>query len=380
MAGLRDSIREHRLDAECTSAPLIDRSTAEIFATNLNTTDAQEILYALSLFEVSRNLAAHPAVCDLLRHPAPEVRQKAISILAEAGDKTVLPQIEGLLNDSHLEVRTEALLYLVHHAHIDPLARIRELDDFSDFSIRSGIVAFLARPGPNQDLKAARLILHAMVQESGTEGQRTRLEAARLLSVLPGHFDQHLRLLLADPDVEVVRQAICAVGNLGERRLIPRLVDQLADPRLVPDVTDALAKFGERIVGTLGDHLSDPATPIGARREIASVLERIGSPAAERLLVENLIESDTTLRLQIISSLNKFRKLHPEIELDTNMIETVLAAEILGHYRSYQILGRLSREFENYDPVARALRESMNQDVERMFRLFPVRACWTDRE
>jgi len=29
--------------------------------------------------------------------------------------------------------------------------------------------------------------------------------------------------------------------------------------------------------------------------------------------------------------------MNPEIALDVQMLETVLAAEILGHYRSYQI-------------------------------------------
>ena len=57
--------------------------------------------------------------------------------------------------------------------------------------------------------------------------------------------------------------------------------------------------------------------------------------------MENLLESDTTLRFRTISALNKLQRLHPEIEADTQMLETVLAAEILGHYRSYQILDKL---------------------------------------
>ncbi|MFQ5818088.1 MAG: Npt1/Npt2 family nucleotide transporter [Terriglobia bacterium] len=368
-AALGTSIREHRLDAERASAPVLDRSTAEIFALNLQATDAQDILYALSLFDVSRNQAAHPAVRDLLSHPAPEVRQKAISILTVAGDKSVLPQIEGLLNDPEFGVRTEALAYVTRYGHIDPLECIRELGDFSDFSIRSGVVAFLARPGPKQDLETAQVIFHAMVKESGAEGERTRLEAARLISVLPDHFEQELELLLSDSDIEVVREGVHAVGTLRKRRFIPHLLDRLANPRLAPDVTEALARFRDRIVGTLRDHLGDPAVPVEARREIATLLGRIATPTAQRVLVENLLESDTTLRFRVIASLNKIRQLHPEIELDMQMIETLLAAEIMGHYRSYQILGTLGQELASHDPVARGLREAMNQEVERIFRL-----------
>ncbi len=62
-----------------------------------------------------------------------------------------------------------------------------------------------------------------------------------------------------------------------------------------------------------------------------------------------------------ISALNKIHQVHPEIELDTQLLETVLAAEIMGHYRSYQILEAL-RIPENFDePVMRALGESIQQ-------------------
>ena len=44
-------------------------------------------------------------------------------------------------------MRTEALLYLAHHARIDPLAHIQALGGFADFSIRAGMVALCSRPG-----------------------------------------------------------------------------------------------------------------------------------------------------------------------------------------------------------------------------------------
>src|SRR5438874_9210977 len=96
---------------------------------------------------------------------------------------------------------------------------------------------------------------------------------------------------------------------------------------------------------------------------------KVGSSAAAQVLMENLLESDTTLRFRIISALNKLHRLHPEIETDIQMLETVLAAEILGHYRSYQILDKLSSLGDSQDPVARALTESMQQELERIFRL-----------
>src|SRR5881409_3413464 len=369
VATLKESISQHRVDVEQASASVLDRSTAELLATNLSASDPNDILYALSLFEVERQRAAHPVIRSLLSHPAAPVRQKALAILAASGDKTVRPDVEGLLRDPDLNVRTEALLYLTHHAHVDPLELIQEVGDFADFSVRSAVVAFLARPGEAQNLEAAQQILAAMASEPGAEGQRTRVEAACLLGELPDCFDPLLSKLLADPDTAVVRKAIGSVGKLRNRRLVPELLDRLAHRELGAEAAKALGGFGDTIVGALRDHLSDYSVAIEARREIPAVLVKVGSSAAAQVLMENLLESDTTLRFRIISALNKLHRLHPEIETDIQMLETVLAAEILGHYRSYQILDKLSSLGDSQDPVARALTESMQQELERIFRL-----------
>ncbi len=366
---LRESIRQHRLDSERSTAPVLDRATTDVLADNLLATDPAEILYALDLFRLGQQQAAHPAIRDLLKHPSAEVRQRALAILAEAGDRSVLPRVEELMRDPDLGVRTEALLYLTHHAHIDPLDRIQELGDFADFSIRSAMVAFLAKPGEQQNLSAARLLFDIMVREPGAEGKRTRLEAARLLSVLPDEFDDQLRLLLCDEDPDVACAAFEAVAKMCKRRFVPRVLDRIADPQCTAAAVEALAQMGSRILGTLRDHFADVDVPIEVRREITAVLVRIGTPEVARVLEAHLLESDTVLRFRVISALNKLRQVHSEVAIDGQMIETVLAAEIMGHYRSYQILGTLGQGLESEDPTVRVLRETLQQEVERIFRL-----------
>jgi AAA family ATP:ADP antiporter len=366
---LRESIQQHRLDAERAAAPVLDRSTAEIFAGNLSAADPQEILYALSLFEIGQQRASHPAVRLLLKHPAPEVRRRALAVLTAAGDGAVVADAERLLTDPDIAVRTEALLYLSRVTHLDPLVRLQELGDFPDFSIRSGMVLFYSKPGPAHDLETASLLLDGMVNEAGPAGKAARLEAARLISVLPGQFDAQLFKLLSDPDPEVLREAIRAVGGLGKRHLVPLLLDRLSDLQLEAEVSDVLAKFGDRVVGTLRDHMVDPNVSIEVRRVLPGILQRIGTAEAGRALAENLLESDTTLRFRIISALNKLRLQHPQLDVDDRLVESILAAEILGHYRSYQIIGVMGGDVNSKDPVVVALVEAMRQEVERIFRL-----------
>jgi len=343
---LRDCVHQHRLDTERVSAPVLDRSTTEIFAAGFTATDPKEILYALKLFDTEHQKEAHPVIRGLLDHPAPEVKQKAIEMLAKTADKAVLPRIEELLHDAHLGVRTEALLYLAHFSHFDPLEHIQELGDFPGFSIRSGVAAFLSRPGPSQSLDAAREILNGMIEDTGPEGKENREEAARLLCLLPG---EHSR-----------------------RRFVHEVLVRLPDPKLRKEAVGALTRFGDLLVGTLRDHLSDPAEAMEVRREIPAVLLRIGTASAQRALMENILEADNTFRFRIISALNKLQQTPSAIPVDLELVETALQAEIMGHYRSYQILGMLQETPDQDDPIMRGLRDSMRQGAERIFRLMSL--------
>ncbi|MCC7178153.1 MAG: HEAT repeat domain-containing protein [Acidobacteria bacterium] len=369
---LQESILQHRLDAERGSAPVLERMATDILSARLSG-DTAEIVYALGLFEMAHDRAVHPAVRGLLTHPAPEVRRRAVALLSRADDLSVRDQVQQLLHDPDLEVRTEALLYLTEHGHVDPLASIESVGDFEDFSIRASMVAFLARPGRAQNAEAARMMLAKMAEEAGPDGQRTRLEAARLIGFLPDLFDRELRLLLQDEDSDVARAAITAAAKLKKRIFVGRIIERMEEPALVPVAIEALASFGDRIVGTLRDFLVDAEMPIDVRREIPSVLLAIGTVAAQNVLTESVLDNDVVLRYHCIAALNKLGQLHPARPVDRKIIESVLAAEILGHYRSYQVMGTLTRSLsDDAGPVRQGLAESMSKEQERIFRLLKM--------
>jgi HEAT repeat protein len=369
---LRESIHQHRVDYERAMMPVIDRDTTQLISSRLKG-DTREIAYALNLFELAHDRKVHPAVRGLLHHDDPAIRQQAVRLLARAGDATVKQEVEALLRDPALEVRTEALLYLTAFDHSDPLERIEALGDFEDFSIRAALVAFLARPGRTQNVDAARLLLAKMVDERGEGGRRTRLEAARLMKILPDLFERELRALVEDEDVEVARTAIAAVGALRKRALIGALVERLAHPGLNEAAVAALAGFGDRIVGTLRDYLVDPDITPEVRREIPKVLQDIGTREAQLVLVETVLDRDVVLRYHTIAAINRLGQAHPDRPTDRKLIEAVLAAEIMGHYRSYQVLGTLAGTLDDpANPIEHGLRESMEKETERIFRLLKV--------
>ena len=135
----------------------------------------------------------------------------------------------------------------------------------------------------------------------------------------------------------------------------------------------ALASFGDRIVGTLRDFLVDADMPLDVRREVPDVLLAIGTRGAQNVLTESVLDRDVVLRYRCIAALNKLGQIHPERPVDRKIVESVLAAEILGHYRSYQVMGTLARTLsDSSDPVRQGLQESMEKETERIFRLLKM--------
>jgi AAA family ATP:ADP antiporter len=372
VATLGEGLRQHRLDAERASTAVLDRETTEMLASRLEAVDPREILYALDLMAVGRHGAAtHPAVRGLLDHADAEVRRRALAILNEAGDRSAIARAEALLRDPHLDVRTEALLYLSRHADVDPVARLRDLGDYPDFSVRAAVVAVLARLGDDR-LEAARPLFEAMAEEEGEGGRRTRLEAARLAERVPLPFEDALGRLVGDEDPEVARTAIRAATKHGPGPFVDALLARLGDPALAGEAVEALVAAGDAAVAPISRWLAQGRSASAVRRALPSVLERIGSDRAAAVLAEHLLDGDAALRLRILVALARMRDERADVAINPRPLEAALGAEVLGHYRSYQILGQVGAPGEEAEPFVKGLRTAMREEVERIFRLLDL--------
>jgi AAA family ATP:ADP antiporter len=371
---IHDSIHRHRLDTERAASTTIERAAAEALKSKLAAGEPSEVRYALDLLEVQQTRRWLPALRALLSSPEPDIRRRALSLLRAAGDREVAERSVHLLKDPDLAVRTEALLYLTQEMHVDPLAQIQQLGDFEDFSIRAGMAAFLASPGATQNLEAARAIVDAMVRAHGGNGARERAEAARLICLVPDAFLDLLDDLIRDADVNVAREAVRSARVIVREELIEPLMSVLGRDELTDDVANALARYGNSIIDEIETRLRDERIPLDTRRELPAVLVRIGTVEAEQALIGSLLHADVTLRHRVIASLNKLRVVHPEVRLDPATVNLLLAAEIAGHYRSYQVLGPLKARLKEDDPVLQAMEHAMEQELDRIFRLMALLA------
>ena len=314
VAAIEASIHQHRIDTERTSASKIGASLRETLAVRLQSPEPALVREALDTIARLKVPAPSGLLHGLLTHQDAGVRARALAVLAAAGDRTAAPSAERLMRDPDLNVRTQALLYLSRGGGFDPLQRIEELGTFQDFSIRAAMVAFLAAPGRTRNEDAARVLLEQM---AASDEPRDRAEAARVLAIIPDPPADLLTRLIQDEDVNVAEQAMTTAHSVG--------------------ATDAVAAIGAS-------------------------------------LVSGLFEAGAPLRRRLIMALNKLKQRHPRIALDIPLIELLLAAEIAGHYRSYQVLGQLDPARQGQQKIVAALRHSMEQELERIFRLIALLA------
>ena len=365
VAAIGESIHRYRVDLERGLVSNPHETLDDVMTQKLASGDAGDVRDALTALLRVKRPKAYAELHRLLHHPAADVKRDALAVLSRSGDRSAAAAAEALLRDPDLGVRTQALLYLSKEGGFDPLQKLEQLGAFEDFSIRAATVAVLAGPGPARNSDAARILLEHMAR---SDEARDRAEAARLMALLDDPPARLLADLIADPDDDVARQAIQTAETKRQAANVEALLVALARPSVSADVVTALAACGEAVVPLLEAALSDRELPLDARREVPAVLVRIGSAGARRALIAGLLDADAPLRQRVISSLNKLQERHPAMRVDETALELLLAAEIAGHYRSYQVLAPLQKG----EKIAAALRHSMDQELERIFRLIAL--------
>jgi hypothetical protein len=221
-----------------------------------------------------------------------------------------------------------------------------------------------------------------MISEAGPEGVASRREAARALGNIPGPHELHAELekLIDDPDDDVAGRALLSAGRVRIIELLPKIVDGLREPHRLGAARAALVQYEDAAVETLRERLNDTATSSAVRRQIPKVLARIGTAEAARALSGSLIQSDPEVRYEVIKALNQIHARHPDRMSTAEEISRMLDYELLAYYRSFQILGALdapngifSAEIRNCNRlVTQAVRERMEQELERVFRLLSL--------
>lgn len=117
------------------------------------------------------------------------------------------------------------------------------------------------------------------------------------------------QLLSRDPRVA---RATLAKPQL-EPQLFPLVVGLLGEPNLKKAACRALERWAPSHVGALSDHLLDASLPVSTRRELAHILERLGSARSRDALLAGIDADQREVRLTSARSLRRLVASHAEL-------------------------------------------------------------------
>jgi hypothetical protein len=142
-------------------------------------------------------------------------------------------------------------------------------------------------------------------------------------------------------------------------------------------VHDTLVRLGDAVVGTLGDTLVDPQVPVRARRDVATVLGRIGTAPALQQLLRLPREAPRSVQARALRALDAARKRGLPVVVDPVQVREDIAADLqeLQRRRAQRAVLRAIEDEAGLLP--RALGEVIASTREHVFRrlalLYPAR-------
>lgn len=375
----RRALESQKIDVSDLTVDLTEAGAISALLPSLDSDNEREVLYVLDLLSSARSRLLHQPLAKLLDHPSPEVRRRALIALANQHGGSVGGFGEHLLEDPDDDVREEAM-YFTCSMEANPerfLARYLESEDRGHLAAALGCVARIPHPEVKQLLsgeQADRLSCH--------EDPIVRAKAARAIASTGNDaLRPQLERLTRDGDPVVVTQAIEGIGAARDRTFVPWLLEAMNQKHQKRHARAALARFGEEIVGTLGEVLASPETTLGLKRNIPRVLGDIPSQRAIDLLLAHLDADDPTVRANVARGLSKLRNTHGNLKFNRRRITAAVVAEGRKYSDMAQILQVLEEEAR---PAAsllrRAVQEKKQRVLERIFVLLGLRYRPEDME
>lgn len=279
----------------------MDVDTAKLIVDALESRTQSPTLFALHLYDLARRRKLTPEIKSLLAPPPVEASPSRSSPMMESGEAIWMPDADDPVLSADMDMDTE----------------IREILALDSYQKLMGEYAGRILDGP---------------AGPGRENETARMELAKAIGLMDRGSPLSGRLgdLLGDPSPAVFQFAAESAGRLRDREFVALLVRRLADPMSRGDARAALEKYGDAIVGTLSDFLSDRDEGAGVRGPAASLLAGIGTSEAAEALLEELARGPSGTDEDIIDALDRIRSRNPALAFPAESVRARLASALTG--------------------------------------------------
>lgn len=308
-------------------------STLAVLEEALRSTDSPQVLFAVDRLRHLEPLLVRDSLSELLSHRSPRVRALALRLGCELGDPRGAQLAGTALGDADPTVRIAAVEALAFHlredAHDDLLVLA---DQTGDEAVRVAAIAALLRSCGLDGMLDGAPRLRALLDSPRTE---ERVAAARALGMVgEASLQRALARLLADSEPEVRRAAIRAAATVRDPRLLPGLVDALAERAMAPAAARAIAALGNAALPQLTACLADLAAPLTVRCAIPRVLLRLETHESLAVLLARLDEPDEIVRQKVLASASRLRRALGAPPVPLAEVRTRIDRELVEHERT----------------------------------------------
>ncbi len=284
---VKANLRARRPDAGEIIGGRMDVDAAKLVFDTLDSRDRSSVLYAMNLMDLVRRDQLSPELRSILSEEASRVRAGSLGRLIESGGASLFPGWQDRLDEERLDAQVREVMSLDVYQEIMK----RRFDELA------------VQPGP--------------------AGLVEQMEAAKAIGLMApdSPLVGRLRILLRHESPDVVRYALESASRHVRREHVPLILPRLGEPALADAAAAALAAYGDRIAGTLGDALFDPGLAPEARQAVPGVLARAATPRAAAFLVRALRRGESDATDEIIEALVRMRTDNPGLVFPGPAIE-----------------------------------------------------------
>lgn len=220
---LRRGLESRDISLEGEEIDYADKGTIEAVLQNLQNDEEQAVLFGLDLAEKLNPEVIVPRLPRaLLRHSSSMVRSRALRLFVSHPDPAILKEMTRLLEDENKQVQAEAVSAVCAIRKEDAIPVMSPYLESSDPRVQRSSIECLLHYGDPEIREVALSTFRKMVSNRAPEGERGRVEAARLMGEFDDpEFPAHLsRLIGEDISFPVIREAVAAAS----KRKYPSLV------------------------------------------------------------------------------------------------------------------------------------------------------------